>query len=98
MDEPPELADSHHWRIAVRALRAGYGCLGIALVGVVLLLVGATRWVLAAGVVGWLLCAGVTLTGFFRARQELPAPRPGLWPMRWMIISDSVHARSKGRS
>ena len=35
--------------------------------------------------------AAVTLTGFLLARRELPEPRPGLWPMRFMLIHDTVH-------
>jgi hypothetical protein len=40
------------------------------------------------------IAAAVTLTGVFRARGELSEPRPGLWPMRWMLLHDTVHARS----
>jgi hypothetical protein len=48
-------------------------------------------------VIGWLVAAAVTLTGFFLARQELPAPRPGLWTMRLMLIHDTVHAASSAQ-
>jgi hypothetical protein len=32
------------------------------------------------------------LTGVLLARHELPEPRPGLWPMRFMLIRDTVRA------
>ncbi len=99
VDEPPELQDNPHWRTAVWALRVGYLALAVAIVGVVLVIVGLTPWVLAAGVVLWLAMAALTLTGVFRARSLLPEPRPGLWPTRLMLINDTVHARSAaGRS
>jgi hypothetical protein len=63
-------------------------------VGVVVLATGSTPWVLAVGVVIWLAAAAVTLTGVVRARQELPEPRPGWWSMRFILIHDTVHARS----
>lgn len=94
MDEPPELQDNPHWRTAVWALRVGYLALAVAIVGVILVVTGSTPWVLAAGVVLWLAMAAVTLTGAFRARSQLPEPRPGLWPIRFMLINDMVHARS----
>jgi hypothetical protein len=93
MDTPPELRHNGHWRTAVWALRFGYVALGVALVGIVSIVSGSTRWILAIGVVGWLAAAVVTLTAFFRARRELPEPRPGLWPMRLMLIHDTVHFR-----
>ena len=94
MDEPTELRNNRHWRMAVWALRVGYAGLAVAITGIIVMSVGATPWVLAAGVCIWLVCAAVTLSGFFWARHELPEPRPGYWPMRLMIIRDSVHARS----
>jgi hypothetical protein len=94
MDEPPELQDVGHWRMAVWALRAGYAGLAVGIVGVVALATGSTPWVLAVGVVIWLAAAAVTLTGVVRARQELPEPRPGWWSMRFILIHDTVHARS----
>jgi hypothetical protein len=94
MDEPPDLQRSGHWRLAVWALRLGYVALGIALVGLIVLLSGGTPWVLAVGVIGWLVVAVVTVTAVLSARRELPEPRPGLWPLRLMLIHDSVHARS----
>jgi hypothetical protein len=93
MDEPTELRRNGHWRMAVWALRVGYFAVATMLVGVIVLASGGTPWLLAAGVIFWLVCAAVTLTGFLRARQELPEPRPGLWPMRWMIIHDTVRAQ-----
>jgi hypothetical protein len=97
MDEPPELQQIGHWRMAVWALRVGYLGLVVGFVGVVLLVTGSTPWVLAVGAIMWLACAAVTLTGFFRARIELPEPRPGYWPMRFMLIHDTVHARAPAR-
>jgi hypothetical protein len=95
MDEPAELQHNGHWRTAVWALRVGFAGLAVALVGIIVLVSGSTPWVLAAGVIVWLAAAVTTLTFFFLARRELPEPRPGLWPMRWMIIHDTVHAVSR---
>jgi hypothetical protein len=97
MDEPPELQHNGHWRMAVWALRVGYLALGLAIVGLIVLSSGSTPWVLAAGVIIWLAAAAVTLTGFFRARNELPEPRPGYWSTRFMLIHDSVHTLSPGQ-
>jgi hypothetical protein len=94
MDEPPELRGNRHWRTAVWALRAGYGGLAVAVTGLIVLFSGSTPWVLAAGVITWLAAAATTLTGFFRARHEIPEPRPGYWSMRLMLIHDTVDARS----
>jgi hypothetical protein len=93
MDEPPELGNNGHWRMAVWALRVGYLGLIVGIAGLVVMLSGSTPWVLAAGVIIWLAAAAVTLTGVFRARHDLPEPRPGLWPMRFMLLRDTVHAR-----
>jgi hypothetical protein len=93
MEEPVALRHSRHWRLAIWALRVGYVGLAVALVGLVLMLSGSTPWVLAGGVIIWLGAAAVTLTGFFRARHELPEPRPGYWSMRLMLVHDTVHAR-----
>ena len=94
MGEPPELKDNRHWRMAVWALRVGYVGLAVAIAGLIVLATGSTPWVLAVGVIIWLACEAVTLTGFLWARHELPEPRPGYWPMRFMIIHDTVHSRS----
>jgi hypothetical protein len=40
------------------------------------------------------IAAAVTLTGVFSARHELPEPRPGLWSLRFMLIHDTVRART----
>ncbi|HEY6471378.1 MAG TPA: hypothetical protein VIY26_00710 [Acidimicrobiales bacterium] len=93
MNEPAELQHNRHWRMAVWSLRVGFVGLAVALVGVIVLSSGSTPWLLAAGVIVWLVCAAVTLTGVFRARSELSEPRPGLWPMRFMLLHDTVHAR-----
>jgi len=97
MDEPAQLQHAGHWRMAVWALRVGYGALAIALVGLIVMLSGSTPWILATGVLLWLTTAVITMTGFFWARQELPAPRPGYWSMRFMLIRDSVRARSSAQ-
>jgi hypothetical protein len=94
MDEPPELQRNGHWRMAVWALRVGYLGLSVGVVGLIVMVSGSTPWVLAIGAIIWLAAAVVTLTGFFLARQELPEPRPGYWSMRFMLIHDTVHARS----
>jgi hypothetical protein len=94
VDEPPELQHSGPWRRAVWALRVGFLGLAVAIVGVVVVVSGSTPWVLAVGVAAWLLAAAVTLTGVFRARRELPEPRPGWWSMRFMLLHDTFRARS----
>jgi hypothetical protein len=94
MDEPAELQDDPHWRTAVWALRVGYLALLVGIVGVILVVNGSTPWILGAGVVVWLAMAAVTLTGVFRARAQLPEPRPGLWAIRFMLIRDTVRARA----
>lgn len=94
MDEPPELQHNGHWRMAVWALRVGYIGLAVAIAGLIVTLSGSTPWVLAVGVIIWLVTVPVTLTGFVRARHELPEPRPTFWSMRFMLIHDSTHALS----
>jgi hypothetical protein len=94
VDAPPELQRNGRWRMAVWALRVGFVGLAVAAAGVVVLVRGGTPWVLAVGAVIWLVAAGVTLTGVFRARGELPEPRPGWWSMRFMLLHDTVRARS----
>jgi hypothetical protein len=94
MDEPPELPHNGHWRMAVWALRVGYLGLAVGIAGLIMMAVGSTRWVLAAGVIIWLAAAAVTLTGFFWSRRELPEPRPGYWSMRFMLIRDTVRVQS----
>jgi hypothetical protein len=79
--------------MAVCALRVGSLGLAVGIAGLVLLLSGSTPWLLAAGVIIWLVASAVTLAGVFWARSELPDPRPGLWPMRFILIRDTVHAR-----
>lgn len=91
MDVPPELQHNGHWRMAVWALRVGYGALAVAVVGLILRSSGSTPWVLVVGLIGWLAVAVVTVTGFVTAWQELPEPRPGFWPMRFMLIHDTFH-------
>jgi len=97
MDEPPELHYNGHWRMAVWALRVGYVGLSIAIAGLIVMSLGSTLCVLAVGVIIWLVAAAVTLAGFFWSRHELPEPRPGYWSMRFMLIDDTVHARSSAQ-
>jgi hypothetical protein len=73
----------------------GFFALAVVIVGLIVL--GSTPWVLAIGVIGWLAAAAVTLTGVLRARNELPEPRPGFWPLRFMLLHDTFHARSSGQ-
>jgi hypothetical protein len=94
MNEPPELQHNAHWRKAVWALRVGYLGLAIGLVGIIVMSLGPTPWILAVGVIIWLAAAAVTLTEFFQSRRQLSEPRPGLWKMRFMLIHDTVHAVS----
>ena len=82
------------WRMAVWALRVGYVGLVVAVAGIVVMSLGSTPWVLAVGVIIWLAAAAVPLAGFFWSRHELPEPRPRFWSMRFMLIHDTVHARS----
>ena len=93
MDESTELRHNPHWRTAVWALRVGYVGLTVAIAGLIVVSLGSTSWVLAAGVIVWLAAASVTLTGFIWSRHELPRPRPGYWPMRLMLIRDTVRAQ-----
>jgi hypothetical protein len=97
MDEPPELKNNGHWRTAVWALRVGYVGLAVGIAGLIVMSVGSTPWVLAVGVIIWLASAAVTLMGFIRSRHELPEPRPGYWSMRFMLVHDTVRARSSAR-
>jgi len=97
MDVPSTLQDNVHWRMAVWALRAGYVGLAVAAAGFVAMWFGSSPWVLAIGMVVWLATAAVTLAGFLWSRHELPEPRPTFWSMRFMLIHDTVHARSSAR-
>ncbi len=97
MDEPPELQDNGHWRMAIWALRVGYLGLVVAVAGLIVMSLGPTLWVLAIGVCIWLTAAGVTLTGLFWSWRELPQPRPGYWSMRFMLMHDTIHARSSAQ-
>ena len=83
--------------MAVWALRVGYLSLVVVAAGLIAMLSGSTPWVLAGGVIFWLAAAAVTVTGFLRAGQELPEPRPGFWSIRLMLIHDTVHIRSSAQ-
>jgi hypothetical protein len=93
MEEPRELQDDGHWRMAVWALRAGYVGLVVAIAGLIVMSSGSTPWVLAIGVIIWLSTAAITLTGVFWSRHDLPEPRPTFWSIRFMLIHDTVRAR-----
>jgi hypothetical protein len=93
-DEALELRENEHWRMAVWALRVGYAGLGVVLTGLIVLLLGSTAWVLATGMIVWLASAAVTLAGFVWSRHEAPEPRPGFWSVRFMLLHDTVHART----
>jgi hypothetical protein len=45
----------------------------------------------------WLAAAAVMITGFLRARHDLPEPRPGFWSIRMMLLHDTVHAQPSER-
>jgi hypothetical protein len=94
MDTSPELQDNQHWRSAVWALRVGFVALAVAFTGLIVLLLGSTPWILAVGVICWLAAAVVMATSFLSTIHQLPQPRPGFWPMRQMLIHDTVHPRS----
>jgi hypothetical protein len=60
--------------------------------GLIALAFGASRWILASGVIVWIATVPLTLAGFLLARRALAEPRPSLWSMRLGLIHDSVHA------
>jgi hypothetical protein len=93
MEEMLALQDSGAWTLAVWSLRVGYVGLLVAAAGLVVLAVGSTSWLLAAGVIVWLASVVVTLSGFLVARHQLPEPRPRLWSMRMRLLRDTVRAR-----
>jgi hypothetical protein len=78
IDEPPQLQRNGHLRMAVWALRVGFLALAVAI----------------AGIIGWLAAAAITVTGVVKAQKELAEPRPGFWPLRFMLLHDTFHARS----
>jgi hypothetical protein len=98
MDEPAELQQNGNWRMAVWALRVGYLGLAIGIVGLIVLASGSTPWVLGIGALLWLAAAAVTVTGVFLARGGLPEPRPGLWPIRFMLIHDTIRSAPSART
>jgi len=83
--------------MAVWALRVGYAGLAVAIAGIIVMKLGSTPWVLGVGVIIWLAAAAITLTGVFWSRHELPEPRPGSWPTRFMLIHNTVCAQSSTR-
>ena len=93
MDEPARCRTNLHWRRAVRTLRVGYVALAVAFADFVVLLVGSTPWVLAAGMCTWLVCVAIVLFNFLRARSELGEARPKLWSLRVLLVKDTMPAR-----
>ena len=92
VDPTEALRASRAWHQAVVALRIGYGALGLAALGVLVLTRGLTPWILAAGVLAWLAAALTCAAYFQRARDLGPEPRPGFWAVRTALVHDSVHA------
>jgi hypothetical protein len=92
MDQSQELQYNEHWRMAVWALRVGYVALVVDIIGLIVVGLGHTPWLLAAGEIAWLAAAITIATGYLWARSELSKPRPGFWSMRFMLLRDSVHA------
>jgi len=84
--------------MAVWALRVGYLALALVAAGLIAMWSGSTSWILACGVILWLAAAAVMVTGFLQARRTLPAPRPGFWPMRVMLLHDTVHTRASSNA
>jgi hypothetical protein len=95
MDEPTMLRSNRHWKWAVWTLRVGYVALATAIVGLVVMIAGASPLVLAVGVCTWLVCVAIILINFLLARHELGAERPRLWSLRMMLVKDTVPTRSK---
>jgi hypothetical protein len=85
------------WRIAVWGLRVGLVGLAVAVAGLVAMSLGSTPWILGAGEIVWLAAAAVTLTAFSLSRHNLPEPRPRYWPMRLLLIHDTMHARPSAK-
>jgi len=80
--------------MAVWTLRVGYLELAVAIAGLMVISLGSTPWVLAAGVFIWLATETLTLTSFLWSRGELYEPRPRYGEMRSMLIHNTVHAQS----
>ena len=76
MEEPAELLQNGHWRMAVWGLRVGFLGLAVAIAGIIVMSSGSTPWVLGAGVLIWLVAAAVTLAGVFGARRSFPTRDP----------------------
>ena len=93
VEESWPTAAERHWRISVWALRVGYVALAMAAVGLLLLALGETPWLLAAGVVAWLMCAATLVFGLLWTLNSLDDQRPGFWAMRVRLLGDSVHRK-----
>ena len=83
--------------MAVWALRVGCVGLAVALLGLIVLSLGSTPWILAVGVIIWLAAAVILALSFLRPGTTARAPRPGFWSMRVKLIHDTVHARSSAQ-
>src|SRR5665213_3192627 len=82
MDDLSDLNFNGHWRMAVWALRVGYGGLAVTFAGLIVMSLGSTPWFLAIGVIVWLAAAVILAAGFLQSLHGLPQPRPGFWSMR----------------
>jgi len=90
VDEPTALGANPHWQVAVWALRLGYLALAVIVVGLIVLGVGSTPWVLAVGVIFWLVVAVTSAVNFMWARAQLGRPRPGFVELRALLLRDSL--------
>jgi hypothetical protein len=89
-----ELRGNRHWRVAVVWLRVGFCSLAIVVLGLILLAMNSTPWVLAIGVIAWLVSAITTAVQFMTARSELSGARPGFWSARSLLLHDTFHANT----
>ena len=80
--------------MAVWALRVGYVALIVIVVGLIAILSGSTPWVLAAGVIFWLAAAAVMVHRVLAGSAGATRAATRFWSIRWMLIHDTVHARS----
>ena len=80
------------WRTAVWALRFGYVALISVIVGVAIMAITGSRFLLGAGVVLWLCAAAVSITCVLRTRRSIPEPKPDFWTLRLTLVDDSAHA------
>ena len=91
MNDLDELVHTKSWRIAVWSLRVGFVALAILIIGLIVVALGGTPWILAVGEISWIATVVVTTPAFFRARYVTPSPRPRLWTMRMALLRAAVH-------